>query len=272
MPSFARTSLVWAAAMTLVSSIAVGLVSVAPAQAAPTGAGRTHPIMLVPGERIQSDLTQYASYIWGGYADDNTSGNTYTSASGSWVEPSVKCNSEDRVTIFWVGLDGLTSNTVEQAGTYAQCFQGTASYYTWWEMYPTTNIQIVGTAKAGDHIAASVSFAGGKFTLKLTDSTTTAASFSTKQACGSSPKCSRSSADWIVERPSGATGVFPLAQFAPWKLTGASVTSGSTTGTIKTFPDDQVTMVDTTQTYPLATDSALNAAGNSFTATWKNSY
>jgi len=272
MPSFARTSLVWAAAMTLLSSIAVTLVSVVPADAASARAGKTHPVMLVPGERIGSALTQYSSFDWAGYADDKTSGNVYSSVGGSWVQPSVKCTSEDRIAVFWAGLDGLTSKTVEQAGTYAQCFQGTAHYYTWWEMYPTNTIQIVGTAKPGDHIAASVSFAGGTFTLKVTDSTTTAASFSTKQACGSGVTCGRSSAELIVERPSGGTGVFPLAQFSAWKVSAATVKSGSTTGTIKTFPDDQITMVDTTQTYPLATVSALNAAGNGFTATWKNSY
>ena len=81
-----------------------------------------------------------------------------TSVVGSWTEPGVTCTSdEDQEAVFWVGVDGWTNDTVEQAGTVAQCFEGAAYYYTWWEMYPTNDITVVGSTVApGDQIAASV--------------------------------------------------------------------------------------------------------------------
>jgi len=42
-------------------------------------------------------------------------------------------------------FDGFNNGTVEQAGTAATCSYGadpTPSYYAWWEMYPTNNIQV----------------------------------------------------------------------------------------------------------------------------------
>jgi hypothetical protein len=204
---------------------------------------------------------------WSGYADDNTSGNTYTKVSGSWTQPTVTCGAEGQIAVFWVGLDGFNNGTVEQDGTYAQCFEGTAYYYTWWEMYPTNQIQIVAANSPGDVIHASVAFSSGKFKLALTDATTTSASFTTTQTCGAGLTCARASAEWIAERPGESTGLYPLALFSPWKLTKATVTSGTTTGVISTFPDDIIHMVDTFNGYDLATPGTLGATGKSFTIT-----
>jgi hypothetical protein len=81
---------------------------------------------------------------WSGYVDTNSGGHTYSEVSGNWTEPTATCTSTNSDAAFWVGLDGFTSATVEQAGTLAVCGDGTASYYTWWEMYPTDALQIVG--------------------------------------------------------------------------------------------------------------------------------
>jgi hypothetical protein len=209
---------------------------------------------------------------WSGYADDNTSGNTYSKVSGSWTQPTVTCGAEGQIALFWVGLDGFSNGTVEQDGTYAQCFEGTAYYYTWWEMFPTNDIQIVAANNPGDVIHASVAFSAGKFKLALTDATTTSASFSTTQTCGTGLTCARSSAEWIAERPGESTGLYPLALFNSWKLTKASVTSGATTGVISTFPDDIIHMVDTFNSYDLATPGTLGATGKTFSVTSKISY
>jgi hypothetical protein len=226
--------------------------------------GSAHPIAGAP--------TQVSYYNWSGYADDNTGGHTYSKVSGSWKEPAITCTSEDRIAVFWVGIDGFTSSTVEQDGTLAQCFQGTAHYYTWWEMYPTNFIQLVGSTVApSDSITGSVTRTGTKYTLKLTDSTHTANSFSTTQTCAATT-CLNTSAEWIAESPSGNRGDYPLPPFGTWSLTGASVTSGATTGKISSFPDDEITMVDGTVSYNLVQPGALNATGSAFTATWKNSY
>ena len=228
----------------------------------------------VPGSahQIAGAPTQVQYYNWAGYGDTNTSGHTYSKVSGSWKEPTITCTSEDRIAVFWVGIDGLTSSTVEQDGTLAQCFQGTVHYYTWWEMYPANFIQLVGSTVApGDSITGSVVRTGTSYVLKLTDATHTANSFSTTQTCAATT-CLNTSAEWIAESPSGPRGDYPLPPFGTWSLKSASVKSGTTTGKISSFPDDEITMVDGTVTYDLVKPGALNSTGNAFTATWKNSY
>src|SRR5262249_46533235 len=108
-------------------------------------------------------LTQSTSFNWSGYVDDNSTGKTYSSVAGTWKQPKVTCpTDENRIAVWWIGLDGWNSGTVEQDGTLAWCFQGNASYWTWWEMYPTNQIQIVGSSVApGDTIVTSVKYAAG---------------------------------------------------------------------------------------------------------------
>jgi hypothetical protein len=212
-------------------------------------------------------LTQVQSTNWAGYAD---TGSGFSKISSSWTEPSPSCGgtSGDLLAAFWVGIDGYNSSSVEQDGTMIECYYGTAYQYSWWEMYPSNSVQIVGqTVASGDKIAASVVRSGSTYTLKVTDSTHPANSLTeTETASG----LSNSSAEWIAEAPSGSTGVYPLAHFSVWTAGSDSVTQGSTTGTISSFPDDEITMVDGSGNVE-AQPGPLNSSGNSFTVTWKRS-
>src|SRR5215469_6635121 len=146
-------------------------------------------------------LTQVKSLNWAGYADDNTAGTTYSTVTGNWSEPAVTCPAHGtQDAVFWVGIDGFSSGTVEQDGTLAQCNRGTATYFSWWEMFPTNSIQVVGSSVSpGDSISASVVRSGSTYTLKVTDATHPANSFSTTQTCST---CTNTSAEWIAEAPS----------------------------------------------------------------------
>jgi hypothetical protein len=210
---------------------------------------------------------QVQSTNWSGYADDNSAGNTYSTVTGNWTEPAVTCSSRTtQYAAFWVGIDGYSSNSVEQDGTLAECYHGTAYYYSWWEMYPTNSIQTVGTSvRPGDSISASVVRTGTSYTLSLTDSTRPADSFTTTQTCSN---CANSSAEWIAEAPSSSRGVLPLANFGTWTESGATDKSGSTSGVISTFPDDEITMVDSSGLVK-AQPGPLNGSGNGFTVTWE---
>jgi hypothetical protein len=213
-------------------------------------------------------LTQEQSTNWSGYADNNTSGNTYSTVTAKWTEPAVTCTSTTALAAFWVGIDGLTSGSVEQDGTLAECFGGTAFYFTWWEMYPTNAIQVVGqSVHSGDAITASVVRTGASYALKVTDSTHTANSFTTTQSCST---CANSSAEWIAEAPSGSAGIYPLPNFRTWTTSSATVKSGSTSGVISSFPDDELTMINSSGAVK-AQPGALTAGGNGFTVTWKRS-
>jgi hypothetical protein len=217
-----------------------------------------------PAPRIKG-LTQVQSTNWSGYAD---TGGGYAAVTGKWTEPSASCTSQTSLAAFWVGIDGFSSGSVEQDGTLIQCYLGTAYYYTWWEMYPSNAIQVVGqTLRPGDKITASVVRSGASYTLKVTDASRSGDSFSTTQSCSG---CANSSAEWIAEAPSGASGVYPLSDFHSWGLTSATVKAGSRSGVISTFPDDEITMVDSSRNTE-AKPGALNSGGNAFTVTWQRS-
>lgn len=202
-----------------------------------------------------------SSTNWAGYANIDE---VFTSVGGAWTEPSVTCSgSSTQLVAFWLGLDGFSSGSVEQDGTLIECYEGSAYQYTWWEMYPTNAIQVVGeTVAAGDHIAASVTRSGSRYTLKVTDSTHTANSFSTAQTCSS---CANSSAEWIAEAPSSSSGIEPLPNFHSWTLTGATVSTASVSGNICSFPYEEITL--TGSSGDLVTGPLENC--DSFTVTWK---
>jgi hypothetical protein len=217
-----------------------------------------------PSLRVKG-LSQVQSTNWSGYAD---TGSGFSTVTGSWTEPGVSCTSTTSLAAFWVGLDGYSSSSVEQDGTLIECYRDVAYYYTWWEMYPTNAIQVVGsTLHAGDSITASVVRSGTSYTLKVTDSSRSADSFSTTQTCSS---CANSSAEWIAEAPSGSSGVYPLSDFGSWTESGATVKAGSTSGVISSFTDDELTMVNSSGATK-AQPGALNSSGNGFGVTWKRS-
>jgi hypothetical protein len=135
-------------------------------------------------------------------------------------------------------------------------------------MYPTNAVQVVGgTLAAGDAITSTVTRSGTTYRLTVTDSTHTANSFTETETCSS---CANTSAEWIAEAPSGSSGVYPLADFGSWTASSASVTEGSTSGTISSFTDDQITMADTSGNIE-ALPGALNSSGNGFSVTWERS-
>src|SRR5262249_59134881 len=72
--------------------------------------------------------TTVSSYNWSGYAVTAAPG-AVTAVKGSWIVPAVQpgsCSSgtTNEYASFWVGMDGLTSNTVEQTGTDSDCQNG----------------------------------------------------------------------------------------------------------------------------------------------------
>lgn len=191
-------------------------------------------------------LKQVTRGNWSGYADDNSTGNTYASVTGKWKEPVVtNCSTAGppEAVLFWVGFDGFTSHTTEQGGTGAFCGHGIPlTHFTWWEMAPNGFLQMMGTTvKPGDSISASVVPAGTSYKISVTDSTTAGNSFSTTQPCGGAA-CTNASAEWIAGAQGAGAGEVPLPSFSPWTLTNATVKSGTTSGTISTFPDDAITM------------------------------
>jgi hypothetical protein len=209
-------------------------------------------------------LSNVTSTNWAGYAD---TGSSFSKVSSSWTEPSPSCTSgAEQLAAFWVGIDGYSSSSVEQDGTIIECYGGKAYQYSWWEMYPTNAIQVVGSSvAAGDSITSVVTRSGTSYTLTVTDSTHSANSFTKTETCSN---CANSSAEWIAEAPSSGSSIYPLAHFSTWTASSDSVTEGTTAGTISSFTDDELTMIDNSKKVK-AQPGSLNGSGNSFSVTWE---
>lgn len=185
------------------------------------------------------------SYNWSGYYAGSAT--PFTAAKSTYVQPAVKCAKPGAYsfTVFWVGLDGWTDGTVEQAGTSAICTgEGSGHppvYFAWWEMYPTNAIQAVSLLiKPGDRIEASVTYAASTADYVMTVANmTTHKRFTETAKCASDLMCERSSAEWIVERPSGyPSGEFyNLADWGKMPLTDNKAASSDRTG-----PDGETPM------------------------------
>ena len=244
-------------------------------------------VMLVvsstPAFAVASSLTSHNQVIWhdsvtstnwSGYAVTGARGSV-TDVKGSWVVPTIQgtCPSTNQYSSHWVGIDGYSSNTVEQTGTDSDCQGGVPAYYAWYEFYPHPSFNIAGlTIKPGDKVTAEVRFTGTKFVATITDSST-GKSFSVSSKVTSAQ---RSSAEWITEAPYSG-GILPLANFGTIKwgsdYTGVSSTNFATvsgkTAAIGSFGSNvhAITMV-TSGGATKASPSGLSSDGTSFTIAW----
>jgi len=196
---------------------------------------------------------------WSGYAATGANG-AFTSVTTTFTQPAVTCTSGDQYSSFWVGLDGYSSNSVEQTGTEADCVGSTPEYSAWYEMYPKFPVTYSNTVKPGDVITESVTFSGTRnYTMTLTDST----EGWTQTTTASSSKGVRSSAEVIAEAPYSG-GVLPLADFGKVSFSNSTV-NGSTLSSSNPVGIDMVSSSGAAE----ATTSSLS--GGNFSITW-NSY
>lgn len=198
---------------------------------------------------------RHSDQIWGGYAD---TGATFTSISGSMTVPALNCSSTPNSSVSpWLGIDGWSSDTVEQIGFDQDCENGVAAYYPWVEMYPADSIYFNDTIKAGDTITASVSVSGTTWT--LTEKDTTRGWSKTYHESGNDAK---SSAEAIVEDL--GDGIQPVANFGSVTFTGLTA-NGKPLASAGTVNSTNVERGNT----PLTKNSSLS--GGSYKLSWVHS-
>ncbi len=217
------------------------------------------------GVRTVGGHTTAESTNWSGYAVTGAN-DAFSGVSASWTEPTAKCSGNrrrtDQYSSFWVGLDGYSSNSVEQTGTDADCVGTSPSYYGWYEMYPAYPVNFSNTVKPGDAMSASVTFSGTEtFTLVLTDATQGWKQTVTKNQTG----LDRSSAEVITEAPSSSSGVLPLADFGTVNYS-VSTANGTSLGAQN---PTEIIMVDSSGADKDSTSSI--SSGGAFSNTWLRS-
>jgi hypothetical protein len=236
----------------------VGLLLVsAPAFAAGTASG----VHTGRDHRIRRE----SSTNWSGYA--LTGPGPYSSVSASWTQPAVNCAvTRSGDSAFWVGLDGYTTETVEQTGTEANCVAGKATYGAWYEMFPRGSVRISEPVSSGDSFTASVTYLGkaffgltSKFELTLSDTTQGWSRSETKYL----RTAELGSAEAIAEAPSSAFGVLPLSDFGSVAFSGFAVDGAPVTATT---PGLEPITMESEASVLEAEPSALSDGG--FTDTW----
>lgn len=205
-------------------------------------------------------VNQAESTNWSGYAATGANA-AFTSVSASWTEPTATCTSRrsDQYAAFWVGLDGYSSDSVEQTGTDSDCDGRSPDYYGWYEMYPANPVYFSNTVRPGDQLSASVRFSGTEtYTLVLKDST----EGWTQTIVQNEPGLDRSSAEVITEAPSSETGVLPLADFGTVNYSAATANGVS----LASLDPTEIIMVDNSGLEKDST-SAISSSG-AFSNTW----
>jgi hypothetical protein len=244
------------------------------------GTATTEPAILGVGYALTSN--------WSGYASVMTN-TQYTAVSGTWTVPSVNCTqTSNSSSSQWVGIDGASSATVEQTGTYSDCAGPggtTPTYGAWYEMLgddavdggaqvDVTTTMPTATIAAGDTITASVSVnSSDQWALTIADSTSPRVWTFTETPLITWSAPAEASAEWIVERPEACTGnqctLTSLADFGTAAFTSASATANGVNGTIGSLQSTPIEMIrsDTDSTL-LSQPSALNMLGNGFSDSW----
>lgn len=205
---------------------------------------------------------------WSGYV---ATGGTFSAVSASWIVPTTVCSERTTYSAQWIGIDGDPSDSVEQDGTEADCFGGTASYDAWYEIYGDDALDDGDEVELspasypvapGDAISASVNFSNGVWTLAVADGTENW-QFSTPVAW---PGAAQSSAEWIAERPEVGSRLSSLADFGSVTFNAATATDAAASGPISDFSNVPIEMTGAGDV--LAAPGQLDPAGSSFTDTW----
>jgi hypothetical protein len=172
---------------------------------------------------------------WAGYVLGK--GGPFTGVTAQWTVPTIDQSSPHGSSSTWVGIDGLTNNTVLQAGTeqdYHPWYDpfGGPDYYAWFEVFPSPQSPItpvagignfLGSATSnnlspGDIVLVSITPAigtpipvpgnAGHWVIQFTDQTQNWSFSTTVTYAGD-----LSSAEWIEEATSGPSGIQTLADY-----------------------------------------------------------
>jgi peptidase A4-like protein len=198
-----------------------------------------------------------SSSNWSGYA---ASGGTFTSVTGTWTVPTVS-PSASGADATWVGIGGLTTNDLLQAGTQAMVDgSGTVEYSSWIEMLPQSSRNVPLSVSAGDSVTVTITQQDGNDWLIAMKNNTTNGTYSVTVQYSSSS----SSAEWVQEAPSVGRGLVTLDQFGTVQFSGATAVRDGKSMTASALGAKAITMING-QGQAIAQPSTIAGDGSSFT-------
>jgi hypothetical protein len=209
---------------------------------------------------------------WAGYLvtpDLENPNEQVTGINASWTVPRIGAVSKDAYSSAWIGIGGHSEKTLIQVGTEHDSINGQEYYYAWYEMLPDTAVRIDSMGVyPGDLITASIILVNSntnEWAIRINDFTNGKGFYRIFDY-----NSSRSSAEWIIERPHVNDGITPLVNFGTVTFIDSYAMVGDNVGTISSFPYSKVIMTNELSAQ-LASVSPLNDDGASFNVAYRRS-
>jgi len=200
------------------------------------------------------------SLNWAGYV---TTGGAFTSVGASWAIPqSTSTSGALSADATWVGIGGITSADLIQAGTQTVIQNGVPTLEAWYEVLPASSVQVPLTVNTGDRMTVSVAQESSSTWQVSFNDATTGQSYEISVPYASS----LSSAEWIEEMPSDTHNFVSLDNFGTLSFDSAFAVRNGTSMTPSALGAQPMTMI-TNAGRALAAPSSLGADGASFTVT-----
>src|SRR3989441_2038033 len=214
----------------------------------------TPPSVTQPG--TPASVTSSSSN-WSGYA---ANGGAFTSVTATWTVPTVSATSSG-ADATWVGIGGLTSNDLLQAGTQAMVDgSGTVEYSSWIEMLPQSSRNVPLTVSAGDSVTVTITQQSGNDWLISIKNNTTGGTYNVTVQYRSST----TSAERVQEAPSVGRGLISLDQFGTVQFSRASAIRDGKAMSLGALSAKAITMING-QGQAIAQPSTVASDGSSFT-------
>jgi len=193
---------------------------------------------------------------WSGYAAD---GGPFTSVTGTWVVPSVAATAAG-ADATWVGIGGLDTEDLIQAGTMATVTgDGSVTYEAWIEMLPDSARMIPLSVSAGDSVTVTITERSADRWLLALKNNTSGGTYNITVPYQST----RSSAEWVQEAPSTSRGILPLSMFGSVRFTAGTAVRDGRTLSIAALGSRPISMYNRAD-QALAIPSTLDSAGTGF--------
>lgn len=196
---------------------------------------------------------------WSGYA---ATGGTFTSVTGTWTVPNVTATATSGADATWVGIGGVDSRDLIQAGTQGTVSGGDVEYDAWIEMLPASSHPVSLSVNPGDSVTVTITQqSGDSWTITMKNNTTGGRYATTVQY-----HSSNSSAEWVQEAPSIGRGTVALDEFGAIHFSGAAAVRDGKSLDLSALRAQAITMINGARE-PLATPSVIAEDGASFTVT-----
>ena len=198
------------------------------------------------------------SQNWSGYA---ARGGTFTSVSATWTIPQLALDGPFGADATWIGIGGLRSHDLIQAGTQ-QAVSGTGivTYHAWIETLPDISHPVPLTVLPGESVSISIDQQSGDTWLISFTNLTSGQTLQRTLPYASTV----SSAEWIEEAPFSRRRVLPISQFGTLTFTSASAVKDGESLTPADLGARPISLIDDAGRV-LAVPSPLSLDGSSFT-------